>query len=222
MTSTAEQVESEQEDYERERADEAADEAAEQDEGEQAADDTDDEPVEPVEPVAVAIGPDELRKAERANDAHRKKLAGILGDDYVAQECPLCSTVGYVPELPPPGSTFTFMQDEHGVSLDFRPPVAGPDFKPASDKKTCPECDGYGATLTGAKEPAQTVWQCGACGGAGWIGQGALVIAPGATPVAAAPSYLSPLPAVPEGPVDQWGRPTGHQHWGVPPAMIPG
>lgn len=181
------------------------------------------EPTEPTQAVAaLTIGPDDIRKAERARETYRKKIGDILGAEAVAHECVLCAGLGYLADLPPLGTEFTFEQGEGGPELSFRQPPATPDYRQASDKTTCPECDGFGHTLTGAKKPAQEVWQCAKCGGAGWIGVG---------PQGTAPVSLDfqphTEPAQGNGGdagvgIDAWGRPAGHQHWGVPPAMIQG
>lgn len=174
------------------------------------------------QPAAVGLTPEQIAKAERARGQYRTKLAGILGDEAVAHECVLCAGLGYLGDLPPEGTEFVFHYTAEGPELGFKPPEARPEYQQASDKETCPECAGYGVTLTGAKPPAQVEWQCGKCGGAGWVTK---------TPTAGAnvqPLYLSPSEAPPQADAgsgmapDAWGRPWGHAHYGVPPAAIQG
>lgn len=214
MTTMAEQVEAEQEEFEAEGEGEP--------EPEPDPEPAPDEPEAPPEPEAIAIGPEEIAKAERARDAYRKKIGGILGDEAVEHECILCAGLGYLPALPPPGVMFTVVDTEEGPALHAEESPAPVPFKQASDKETCAECDGYGQTKTGAKAPGQEYWQCGKCGGSGWT------MKQGEVQPQAPPSYFPEMPAAPapvlaiDGPPDAWGRPPGHQHWGVPPASIVG
>ena len=214
MTTMAEQVEAEQEEYEHEGESEP--------EPEPDPEPAPDEP-EPAEPeAAVVIGPDELKKAEAARKSYRTKIANILGEENVEHECIMCAGLGYLAGMPPAGVTFTIVYTEDGPTLIADEPRAEVQFPQASDKETCPECNGYGQTKTGAKPPGQEYWQCGVCGGSGWRMIGAQTQAP-----MAPPSYFPEAPAAPpplaiDGPPDAWGRPPGHQHWGVPPASIVG
>lgn len=214
MTTTAEQVEQEQEEYERERAGDAQRDAEEEESAarEEAAE------AEPLEP----IGPDELRKAENAISAQRKKLAGILGESYVAHDCPMCSSLGFVPELPPPGTEFALVPDEDGAPVLMAKPPLAEELQQAPDKGPCPECAALGSVKTGSKNPNAQVAPCSKCSGNGWV-----TIAREATQYAPPPPLdglgAVPPPAPPPGVgIDAWGRPAGHQHWGVPPAQIPG
>lgn len=209
-----EQVEQEQEDFERE---------AEPDEEAEAEADTEAEPEGEQEQEPLAhIGPTEIAKAERAREAQRKKLAGILGDAYVAHECVLCTGLGFLPELPPLGTTLTLVAGEDGPAIMAEPPPTEIPLLEAPDKTRCPECDGWGEVLSGSRTSHGMVTPCGKCSGNGWI------------IVARTEPLLAPLPApgVPPAPTngpqsygfgpDAWGRPEGHQHWGVPPSQIPG
>lgn len=214
MTTMEQQVEDEQAEHEaEEEAEESAFEAPEQPE----------EPEEPEQPEALTpVGPDEIRKAERAIEAQRKKLAGILGEDYVAAQCVLCTGLGFMPELPPLGTEFTLVPGEDGAELEFRAPREEPPYEKAPDKDECPECAGYGMVLTGAKAEHGRVAPCSKCAGNGWV----LVARDMPTPE---PAYFPALPPTPSENAaavglanDAWGRAAGHPHWGVPPASIPG
>lgn len=221
MTTTAEQVEREQSEYEREREDEDAEHDGEdEDEGED--EEAEAEEAEP-EPEALApIGPDEIRKAERAIDAERKKLAGILGDAYVAHDCPLCSALGFLPELPPVGTQLLVNEGEAGIEFLALPPQAEPEYLPAKDKAACDWCDAYGFVATGSKNPNAAVMACTKCNGNGFVTVAVAEPPPPVTyappPPAEHPNAYAPSPIGP----DAWGRPEGHIHWGVPPAQIQG
>lgn len=214
MTTLAEQVESEQEEYE--RGDEDEDEGAEdEDEGAEEAEEGEQEQLE-------AIGPGELAKAEKAIQGQRKRLAGILGESYVAHDCPLCAALGFVPELPPLGTQFLATEEEGGLVLLAKPPEEALPLVQARDKAMCDWCEGYGQVTSGARNEYAAVVPCTKCAGNGWV----MVAVAGPL---ATPAYELPVVAAPE-PVnaaaqlgqDAWGRPPGHQHWGVPPAQIPG
>ena len=66
-------------------------------------------PVEKEPQAFASIGEKEIRAAERARDAYRKKIASILGDVAVVHECLLCAGLGYLPDLPPQGTTFSIV-----------------------------------------------------------------------------------------------------------------
>lgn len=221
MTTMAEQVEGEQSEYEREREEESED--AELDSEEESEDEEAEAEEAEAQPEALAaIGPDEIRKAERAIEAERRKLAGILGDAYVAHDCPLCSALGFLPELPPVGTTLLVNEGEAGVEFLAMPPQATPDYIAAKDKGPCDWCNAEGLVTTGSRNPNAAVMPCSKCNGNGWV----MIAVP--EPAPAAPTYV-PAPTPNGAPVyqqtlgpDAWGRPEGHAHWGVPPANIPG
>lgn len=168
----------------------------------------------------ASISQEAIRKAERAIEAQRRKLAGIIGDAAVAQECPLCTAVGFLPELPPVGAMLTVVQDGDGIALDFSAPGDLSQFPQAPDKGPCPECAATGQVQTGSKNPHAMIAPCSKCSGNGWV-----MIArptPGMTipPPTTGPGGV----VVPDGaasvPADAWDRPFGHPHYGLPPSMV--
>jgi hypothetical protein len=210
-------------------------EAPEPDEEEEAVEAEEDEPEEPEEPereaesaeppeqpALTAIGPDEIRKAENAISAQRKKLGGILGDDYVAHDCLVCSGLGFVPELPPAGVMFVAVESEDGMTLLAQEPEPQRNLVEAKDKTGCDWCAGEGFVLSGSKNPNAAVVPCSKCSGNGWV----MVPVEQSSPPVAAAVTTGETPASPANTEglghDAWGRPAGHQHWGVPPAMIQG
>jgi len=210
----AEQVEVEQEEYEAEGEGEP--------EPEPDPEPAPDEP-ESAEPEAlVAIGPDEIAKAERARSAYRKKIGDILGAESVEHECLLCAGLGYLPALPPPGVTFTIVDTEDGPALLADEPRHEPPYKVSEVTETCAACDGYGLVLTGSKTEGGRLWQCSICGGSGHVAKAGATPTIDYAPNATASPVTVTIPAPPDGVADAWGRPSGHQHWGVPPASIPG
>ena len=214
MSTLAEQVEDEQTEYEEEEAESEG-------EGEASDDEPETEPAEEPE-AGVRIGPEEIRKAEQTRDRYRKRIAELFGKEAVAHECLLCAGLGYLPELPPIGTSFTLAAGEEGIELTFQEPRVEPPYEQAPDKETCPMCEGYGMTLTGAKTDGGRLWQCGRCGGAGWVNTSdAADTAIGFAGFPNSTNALAPVPSTPLG-NDAWGREPGHKHWGVPPNMIPG
>lgn len=168
------------------------------------------------------VGEKELQKANRAIEAQRTRLAGILGDAAVAHECLLCGGVGALPELPPLGASMTLVEDEGVLSLAFEPPADAKQYPKAKDKAPCDWCEAEGMVDTGSKNPHARVMPCSKCSGNGWV------TVPVAEPAPALPSTPAVAPVQAsvgngmEGVVDSWGRPWGHQHFGVPPAQITG
>lgn len=168
------------------------------------------------------IGPDEIRKAERAINAQRKRLGEILGADAVAHDCILCSGMGFLPGLPPIGTKLVVAEDETGIGVVAEEPLDAQGYRTAADKAVCDECDGLGQVVTGSKVPHAILAGCSKCAGNGWV-----TVARDA----GVNAYVPPAPALPtlppgmepaNMPPDSWGRAWGHQHYGVPPAQIPG
>lgn len=180
------------------------------------------EPASEPEPGAFAqIGPAEIARAEKARDGYRKRIGSILGAESVVHECLLCAGLGYLPDLPPTGTTFGIVQTDTGPALLAEEPLQEPEWREAPDKMTCDYCAGLGQTLTGSKTPHARLGQCGRCNGNGWVPSTAMA---GDGPS----SYnIGPItPAVVSAGIglvnDPWGRPPGHQHYGVAPSLIPG
>lgn len=181
-----------------------------------------DDPVEPEpepedEPVVDEAA---IRKANRAIEDQRARLAKILGDAAVAHDCILCGALGYTPEPPTVGMTFEVVDTGDGIALDFRAPRDVSRYKMALDKQMCDECDGEGLTQTGAKREGKELDQCGGCSGNGWKlkarEQPQTFYVPPLTTTTGngAPATPAPLPP------DAWDRPPGHEHYGIPPAAI--
>ena len=221
MATLQEMVEEEATRAEAEPEDEDSDEDEDKDsdEGEEAKEAEEAE----AEPEALAvIGEAEIRKAERARDAQRKRLAGILGEGYVSHECLFCSGLGFTPEPPPVGTSFVIIQGEDGLAFEVSAPATEIPLLQAPDKAMCDECDGWGEVLSGSKASHGMVTPCSKCMGNGWVmvpREATVTLYPAGGSTNAAPG---PIAVALGGGEDAWGRPPGHQHWGVPPAMIAG
>ena len=163
-----------------------------------------------------------LRKAESAIKAQQKRLAGILGDAYVSHDCILCSGLGFTPEPPPVGARLLIVETETGVGLEVEPPPPVRKLRQAPDKARCQECDGEGDCETGSRTEHGWAAPCSKCSGNGWV-----TVARVEPLISGVPTYTPPQPQptaamIAAGTPDAWGRPAGHQHWGVPPAQVAG
>lgn len=137
-------------------------------------------------PPALGIAPEKVAAAiEKEHARHLKELTRIMGAAPLF-ECEVCNTLGYTLE---PSMTQAGLLD-------------------APDMTKCPECDGWGQVITGARQEAAPVWQCSKCGGNGWVTK----------PRELAPPATWPAPAAANGPVfnqpyiDIYGQPSA-----VPP-----
>jgi len=121
---------------------------------------TPDEPPAP-EPAADDEDPEfsaKLEQMDREARRHTKAVAKIMGADFEAfAPCPTCSSG--VQGFAPMGA------------LGITPAATPADLKPASDTETCPECDGWGDVLTGAKVERGRIKPCSRCTGTGYIVQ---------------------------------------------------
>jgi hypothetical protein len=178
-------------------------------------------PAEPEPEPELAVTPEALAKAEKQITAHRRKLSEILPSDMIAADCLLCAGLGAIPEVPPIGTVFSVLEQNGQVVFMVQPPVDEPDYKAATDKETCAECDGWGQVLTGSKTAGGKLWQCARCGGSGFIVKGQPGPAPTYFPEQPAVPNAAPMPEATVGVPDAWGRPAGHPHWGVSPANVP-
>ncbi len=180
------------------------------------------EPADEEPEALLSITPEQIAKAERARSAQQKRLAGILGEGYVEHECIFCTGLGFTPEPPPLGATFTVVSGEDGPTFEVQAALSDIPLLQAPDKQACDECDGYGEVLSGSRAPHAMVVPCTRCAGNGWVMVAReLPIATVAPAVDGGPRALD-TPDLGALGADAWGRPQGHKHWGVPPASIPG
>lgn len=204
-------------------------------------------PIEPEEPEADAppeaepssqAAVEESFKALAASEkSHRTRVANIMGSDFGDVElCPLCATftAGFV--LP-----YAALTADEGLKTAVRrlngdAPQA--ELQQAKDAQQCPDCDGWGDVLTGAKVERGKQIPCIRCNGKGHIsklyvpdqqsGQAAAapfvpgaVVSPGTTGYGAGgndpwPDYTTAFIPMPSGVPDQYSRPAGHPRWGAP------
>jgi len=158
--------------------------------------DNGDQPAEPEgqtpAQAAAALGSDELlKKADSANRAYHKKLAGILGDDPNRHECPTCQGLGV-----------TWGEAEPALEL-----------LDAEDARPCEKCNAIGFVKTGSKNPQQATKPCNACGGRGWQN---VVLAP--APVV---PIITPQPAGEQPLAGQWVPGRGFVPYGQVDPIVP-
>jgi hypothetical protein len=100
-----------------------------------------------LEPAASGPTDADLKRLERENTRHERELGKIIGEAFAGFEaCEPCGGVGFVPKGHASG--LELQQDTH--------------------TERCSTCAGYGATLTGAREPGQHMRPCVDCSGLGW------------------------------------------------------
>ena len=133
---------------------------------------------EPVEEEEVPLEGVDTKALEREMVRHEKQMTKVLGDAFPDMApCPTCEGMGFTPEAL----------------------TAAPAFEQDPARETCPVCNGYGTTKTGAKPPGQAELACSQCQGIGWrsIAQDAPAIpSPSNGPYAPppVPSSVAPSP----------------------------
>jgi hypothetical protein len=132
------------------------------------------------------------------------------------QACPLCTFPG-----------LAIPRQAHEVTSDIEAAVLGmigkgvaPEYVESNQYERCDACNGWGEVLTGAQKDISRTAICNPCGGKGYK---PVVQAYVPTPVPAPapfPGVQIPYTPLPAGSADAWGRPAGHPHWGLDPAMV--
>lgn len=150
---------------------------------------------------------------------HRERvleLAGPLAADLAP--CPLCQEQApgfYLHDLPPD-------QAEGRIQAIVGVLSGGivPEYRVSEQVERCDACDGWGRVLSGSRVPEQATVPCTACTGSGHKPK---LEVPGAPPPL--PEQPAPQPHIPgadngSGLPDAWGRPVGHPHYNIHPAMV--
>lgn len=207
-------------------------EIAEREAAEAEAENPDAEPVEPIEGADTPPEPEpdpepssafSMEKATRAlaasEKSHRTRVATIMGEDLNEVElCPLCATftAGFV--LPYAALSAEQSLKDAVRRLNGDAPQA--ELQPAKDSETCPDCEGWGDVLTGSKAERSKTGPCLKCGGKGYVAKTYLVAAPTIPQQPYPGAEHEVVNAPPGGNPDGWGRPAGHRHWGIDPAVL--
>jgi hypothetical protein len=159
------------------------------------------EPEPTPEPVAVAA-PVDQDKIERAVKTYMTSMARAFGDSAdQLQPCTRCS----------------------GELLGFEPQQPPIELKQAPDLEACTMCEGLGQFLSGAKLGEFIAVSCSRCNGKGYIPRSLETPAPSLNYTWTPPPQADPYPGfgiafVPMvgGSPDQFQRPAGHPHYGLP------
>ena len=159
------------------------------------------------------------KKLAASEKAHRTRVATIMGEDLNEVElCPLCATftAGFV--LPYAALTAEVSLKDAVRRLNGDAPQA--ELQQAKDKMACPDCDGWGDVLTGAKVERGKTDQCIKCNGKGFVTKLYVPDQPAGNAEPYPGSGEKIVNPPPGGVSDGYGRPAGHPHWGVDPATI--
>lgn len=188
------------------------------------------QPTEPPEDLAAEVQIDVSERAIKARDKtldkEHKRHEGVLERAFGSQWadfslCPLCEGPGFMMPLAPG----TMPDAQFQAVTAFAGRVEPVEYQESSFHERCGECDGRGETISGAQPPLNPLKLCDACSGNGYVSKKpALPTLPTLTTqngteipvVAQIPSYGSPAAD------DAWGRPAGHPHYGIAPAMVAG
>jgi hypothetical protein len=216
MNKIAEVAKAEADEAERETPDEPEEEEAAEGEPEPAP-----EPAPEPEPQAAAM-------TEQQAEREIAKLAR-LASTYLGKAYEIATKLGMPVEVCPldayPG--LAIPRHAHEVTSDVEARVLAligksvePEWIESDQYERCLACNGWGEVLTGAQKGISRTAPCNVCGGKGFkpVVQ-AYVPTPPATP-APFPGAAVPFVPLPTGTNDAWGRPAGHPHWGLDPAMV--
>jgi hypothetical protein len=184
-------------------------------------DDEDEDEAEPAGPPPPPSSVTVLEKRDKlmnsAAKSHETRLHNILGDDFDAyMPCPLCLADAFL--LPKPAGAMPPEQWEAVQAAAGQLQVR--QLKRADYTETCDTCDGEGKLDSGSHDPTFMEIPCRACEGKGWKMKLAEVPAVPAFTFPAAPAAPAPLNLDFTGPKDNWGRPAGHPHFGIEPALV--
>lgn len=171
----------------------------------------------PPPPSSLTVTEERNKQMNAAAKTHETRLRTILGDDFAEYlPCPLCGGDAFMVATPPgvmPPEQWEAVQVASGQ-------LKQANLKHAEYAEMCDTCDGWGQVLTGSKAEGQVAVPCRTCEGKGWKAK--LETAP---PV---PTFTFPVPPANPNPLglnlngqkDQWGRPAGHPHFGIEPALV--
>jgi hypothetical protein len=134
-----------------------------------------DEPAEPpVEPPAAPEGmsPESIEKLQKKLDTSaatwRRRVSELLGEDaLLLVACELCES--NIPGYHWPAEIKQPENDVQARLLDVLKTPAAPEYLHAGDVRMCPECQGWGVTLTGSKKAGKERKDCVACKGYGYV-----------------------------------------------------
>jgi hypothetical protein len=174
--------------------------------------------------AAGAMSEKEMEKAfkllDREATRHRNRLSEIMGEDAQTLEpCPCCepSMAGFMF----PVTVAPLTEEKQGALLALLGKTIEDELVQDPDYTTCDHCGGWGDTLSGAKKPTTRIKLCDKCGGNGFVQKPIEQRIPAlfkVEPNAGNATFPAAMP--PPQNADEWGRPPGHAHYGIPPAYV--
>jgi hypothetical protein len=210
QTSPQEPTEAPESDDEPETEEETQEEPATQENGSQGA--------------AGAMSEKEMEKAfkllDREATRHRNRLSEIMGEDAQTLEpCPCCepSMAGFMF----PVTVAPLTEEKQGALLALLGQAGDEDLVQDPDYEGCQHCNARGRTLSGSKDPLKKTKVCDKCGGNGFVQKPIEQRIPAlfkVEPNAGNATFPAAMP--PPQNADEWGRPPGHAHYGIPPAYV--
>lgn len=138
------------------------------------------EPLEPEEPAEQPEQPappegmsqNDLEKLQKKLDTSantwRRRVSELLGEDaLLLVACELCES--NIPGYHWPAEIKQPENDVQERLLDVLKQPAAPEYQPARDVRMCPDCQGWGVTLTGSKKAGKERKDCIGCKGYGYV-----------------------------------------------------
>jgi hypothetical protein len=210
MSTIAERARAEAEEAEQENPDAEPVEPIEPDEDEAQEEESAPEPPPVTEATFRKLGESIAKEDAR----HEKRLREIYGDLWGERDtCPLCLQEGFVI----PAEPGQFDPEQRDAVLSVMGEGGPTEAATHQSKVRCEQCDGWGQLYTGSRNEAYKYDACLFCNGSGTVDKSVLASAQ-AQPLEPSAVYFPP-PAPDPASVnrDQWGRPMGHERYGVDP-----
>ena len=177
-----------------------------------------DEPQEPQEPSSLTVveGIDKALEAESRR--HRKALEKALGEQFADFDlCPLCQIDGYAMQYP----LGAIGPEQRAAIMTVMGEYGDAALKEHPTEVRCEVCDGWGEMLNGSRNEAHRKSACQTCMGTGHVSK---PVATNVQPLYSPPPVpwqtQAPQPDYTQPNTDSWGRPLGHQHFGLDPASV--
>lgn len=164
----------------------------------------------------------DVKKLEGENARHERALEKVYGPEWEHRlMCPLCTGEGFMTPLPA-GAMPPELWD---AVTALAGQVQGQDLQADQDYVVCDNCGGYGNTKIADSKLEGLAKQCDRCLGTGYVKTTAVtnvVQIPTVPQIPSTPPLPAPVSYGAPGPNDAWDRPTGHPHYGIPPAAVTG
>jgi hypothetical protein len=196
------------------------DELEDDDEFEDVVEPDESQPVEPESTLSEKEAEKRLDRIGKRAVTWRNSVSEVLGE--IAQDltpCPRCLPFapGFIfpfEVAPPPEDVVAAVRASLGEK-------SVPEYLMRPEARECPGCAGWGSQRTGSKVGTEATIKCQTCGGRGWVGPGSNQPSHDAAAVAASGGEGYAEASEPAPTRDPWGRPVGHDKFGVMPSYDP-